>query len=85
MEGQGSEGGVVWIGEVVDFCVETVAAGDVIVDSGSVYEALVVFTCEEWVGEVAEELLEDAGYRVDVVIEGFWVSEVDFGGVWREG
>lgn len=33
--------------------------------------------CEERVGQVPEELLEQAGHAVDVVEEVLWVSEVE--------
>ena len=45
-----------------------------------------MLSCEKWVGQVPEELLEQAGHAVYVVEEVLWVSEVEVvgAGVCRE-
>lgn len=72
---------VIGVGQGVDDGVQGVAADDVVIETRGRDEGRVLGVGEEGVGEVAEELLEQARDGVDVVEEGFGVAEVDFGGV----
>lgn len=85
MQRHSAEGRVVGVREGVDDGVQAVAADYVVVEAGGGDEGRVLRVREEGVGEVAEELLEQARDGVDVVEEGFGVAEVDFGGVWGVG
>lgn len=77
VEDQRAQGGVVRVGEFVNDGVDGVAALCVVFEAGGVDEAVVGAAGQEGVGQLAEELLEEAGYAVDVVVEGCWVPEVD--------
>lgn len=74
-----SQGSVVRVGEGIDDGVQAVAAHYVVVEAGGGDESAVLGGGEEGVGEVAEELFEQAGDGVYVVEEAFGVAEVDFG------
>ena len=61
--------GVIWVRQVVDDCVQTVATNVVIVDSRSGDELRVSGGSEQWVRKVAEEVLEKSGDRGNIVVE----------------
>ena len=42
-------------------------------------KSLILYLCQEGVGEVSEELFQEACDTIDVVVEIFWVAEINSG------
>ncbi len=77
MQHQCPHRGVIRIRQLVDERMQAVSPLRLLVGFGSVDEALVGFVGEQGVRELLEELLEERGGDVDVVVEVRWVPEVD--------
>ncbi len=77
MQHQRPHRGVIRIRQLVDERMQAVSPLRLLVEFGGVDEALVGFVGEERVRELLEELLEEGGGDVDVVVEIGWVAEVD--------
>lgn len=81
MQNHDAESRIIWIRQLVNKFVQGVAAGDVIIDAGGADELVVESIGKEGVGELAEELLQDAGDAVNVEEEVFLFAKVNGGGV----
>lgn len=81
MEDQGAKRGVIGIGQVVDLLMQGVAPGTFVFDPGGVDESIVGSAGEQRFGEITEELLEQSGDRVHVMMEVGRVAEVEVGGI----
>jgi hypothetical protein len=62
--------------------VHRVSAHGVVVDSRGIDEFVVKLSSEKWVGKLSEELLQQTGNAIDVMLECFRVSEIDLRCIW---
>ena len=81
MEDQGAKRGVIGIGQVVDLLMQGVAPGTFVFDPGGVDESIVSPAGEQRLGKIAEELFQQSGDRVHIVVEVCRVAEVEVGRV----
>jgi hypothetical protein len=81
MQNQSPQRSVIRIGKIVDLLVQGIAPGAIVLDSGGVDESIVSATGEQRLGKIAEELLEQSGDRVHIVVEVGRVAEVEVGRV----
>jgi len=79
MQHQRPQRRVIRIRQVVDALVQRVPARVLVFDARGVDEAAVARVREQGIGQVAEELLEEGGNAVDVLVEVGRVAEVDGG------
>jgi hypothetical protein len=49
----------------------------VVVHSGSINEFAVELPGEKGIRQLAEELFQQPGNAIDIVLEGLWISEID--------
>jgi len=77
MQHQRPHGRIIRIRQLINKRMQTVSPLRLLVEFGGVDEALVGFVGEERVRQLLEELLEEGGGDVDVVVEVGWVAEVD--------
>lgn len=80
-----TESSVIGIRQIVDVLVQGVASGTFIFNPCGVDEGAVRLVREQWIGQVAEELLQQRCYGIDIVVEVGWVPEVQVGRVLVEG
>lgn len=59
-----------------------VSAHGVVVDSRGIDEFVVKLSSEKWVGKLSEELLQQTGNAIDVMLECFRVSKIDLRCIW---
>jgi len=57
--------------------VNSIATCGGVFDPSGIYEVVVRTARQEGVGKLAEELLEEASYAVDIVVERCRIAEVD--------
>jgi hypothetical protein len=81
MQNYGPERGIIWIRQCIDECVHRVSAHGVIINACSIDELAVKIPCKKRIRQLTEELLQQTCNAVDVVLECFWVAEVDLRGV----
>jgi hypothetical protein len=77
MQDYGTKGGIVWIRQSVDESMHRVSTHGVVVHSGSIDELAVEIPCEKGIRQFTEELFQQPGNAIDVVLEGLWISEID--------
>jgi len=81
MQDERTQCGIVRVWEIVDLLVKRVPTGTWVVNSRRIDEGIVCPAGEQWVWQVAEELLEKGSHRVDIVVEVGRVAEVEVGSV----
>ena len=79
MQNQSAQGSVIRIGQVVDLLMQSIAPGAVVFDPSSVDESIVSAAGEQRLGKIAEELFQQSGDRVHIVVEVCRVAEVEVG------
>jgi hypothetical protein len=73
----GTKGGIVWIRQSVDESMHRVSTHGVVVHSGSINEFAVELPGKKGIGQLTEELFQQPGNAIDVVLESLWISEID--------
>jgi hypothetical protein len=73
---QRTESGIVGVWECINHGVHRVSAHSIVVHARSVDEFVVKLHGKQRVGKFTEELLQQASNTIDIMLEGFWVSEV---------
>ncbi len=77
MQRYNSQSGVVGVRKGVDDSVQRVPTDMVVVNLCSGDKLCVSGGGEEWIREVAEEMLEECGHRRDIVVKSGRIAEVD--------
>jgi hypothetical protein len=72
-----TKGGIVWIRQRVDQRMHGVPSHCIIVDARSVNKLSVELPRKNGIGQLAEELFQQAGHTVDVVLKGLGIPKVD--------
>jgi hypothetical protein len=81
MQNKRAQCSIVRVWQIVDLLMQGIAPGTFVLDSSSIDESVVRPASEEWVWQVTEELLEQCGHRVDIVVEIGRVAEVEVRGI----
>ena len=82
VQDQSSKSRIVGIRKCIDQCVHRISAHSVVVDSCGIDEFVVELSSEKRVGKLSEELFQQTGNAIDVMLECLGVSEIDLGGIW---
>jgi hypothetical protein len=72
-----TKGGVVWIRQRIDQRMHGVPPHCIVINARSVDELSVELPRENRIGQLAEELFQQAGHTVDIVLKRLGVSKVD--------
>jgi hypothetical protein len=82
VQDQSSKSRIVGIRKCIDQCVHRISAHCVVIDSRSIDEFVVELSSEKGVRKLSEELLQQTGNAIDVMLERFRVSKIDLRCIW---
>ena len=77
MQGESTQSRVVGIRQLIDDRVHTVTPDNIVVLLGGFNKVRVAGRRQQRVGQVPEKLLQQSGNTIDIMVEVFWVTEVE--------